>query len=351
MDPSEPTASPSVPSRPEVEADSLSALRAMVEEGIEEIVERWMAAVRSDRRVPTSRRLDEAMLRDSVPDVLREILRVLTEPDHQVRAEVVCRADDHGQERAEQRFAIDELVREYQLLRQELFAYLQDRFAELEEVSRHDLFLVFRMVGHALDDALRLTAQSYVEAYTEKLRHLSRTDSLTGLLNHRVFYQRLEEEVAAAAFRQGPLVVTLVDLDRFKDVNEVKGHVYGDRLLRSCAVALQESIRSEDVVCRYGGDEMAVIFPRAGLEQVEVLLERVARSFELAAARLDAPPTFGFSHGSADYPVDGADANELVLIADPRLRHAKRRKDSELPPRGNGAAAGHPPTEIRRSSS
>jgi diguanylate cyclase (GGDEF)-like protein len=353
MEPTEPDPdSPVEPAPPDLSCESLSALRAMVEEGIEEIVERWMAAVRSDRRVPSSRRLDEAMLRDSVPDVLREILRVLTEPDHQVRAEVVCSADDHGQERAEQRFAIDELVREYQLLRQELFAFLQERFGELRDVTRHDLFLVFRMVGHALDDALRLTAQAYVEAYTEKLRHLSRTDSLTGLLNHRTFYQRLEEEVASAAEHGRSLVVTLVDLDRFKDVNETHGHVYGDRVLRECAAALRESLRAEDVVCRYGGDEMAVIFPRAGLEQVEVLLERVARSFASAAARLEAPADFGFSHGSAFYPVDGAGADELVLIADQRLRHAKRRKDGELPPRGNGGGlAGHSPAESQKSSS
>lgn len=345
MEPTEPYAeSPGEPDRPEMGAESLSTLREMVEEGIEEIVERWAEAVRQDRRVPSSRRLDEAMLRDSVPDVLREILRVLTEPDHHVRAEVVCSPGEHGQERAEQRFAIDELVREYQLLRHELFAYLQERFADLRDVSRNDLFLVFRMVGHALDDALRLTAQSYVEAYTETLRHLSRTDSLTGLLNHRTFYQRLEEEVEAAAERGASLVVTLVDLDRFKDLNEARGHVYGDRVLRECATALRESLRAEDVVCRYGGDEMAVIFPHAGLEQVEVLLARVARSFASAAARLEAPATFGFSHGSAVYPLDGAGADELVLIADQRLRHEKRRKEVRQPPRGSVAAG--PPVSL-----
>ncbi len=325
-----------------VPADSLTTLRELVEEGIEEIVDRWVHAVERDRRVPSSRRLDEAMLRDSVPDVLREILLVLTVPGHEVRAEMVCDASKHGKERAEQRFAIDELVREYQLLRQELFGYLQERFSDLRGVSRHDLFLVFRMVGHALDDALRLTAQSYVEAYTEKLRRLSSTDSLTGLLNHRMFYERLAEEVETADGRNGSLVVTLVDLDRFKDVNDARGHVYGDRLLQACAQALRESLRAEDVVCRYGGDEMAVVFPGAGLEQVEVLLERVRRSIDTAADRLDAPPGFGFSHGSAVFPVDGANEEELVLIADQRLRREKRRKDSELPPRGRAVEVDGP---------
>lgn len=77
--------------------------------------------------------------------------------------------------------------------------------------------------------------KAFVEEHVLKLQHLSRTDSLTGLFNHRTFYERLGEELKRASRYETPLSIVLVDLDNFKSVNDTKGHQFGDHLLIRCA--------------------------------------------------------------------------------------------------------------------
>ncbi|MBW3619604.1 MAG: sensor domain-containing diguanylate cyclase [Actinobacteria bacterium] len=118
-----------------------------------------------------------------------------------------------------------------------------------------------------------------------ELRDLSVTDALTGLYNHRYFQQRLQEELDRAvrkAAEDGPLAVSLflMDIDFFKKVNDRFGHPSGDELLRSFAKLTLRVLRSSDVVCRYGGEEFAVILPDTDAEQAMQVAERLREAIE-----------------------------------------------------------------------
>ncbi len=121
---------------------------------------------------------------------------------------------------------------------------------------------------------------------TTRLRHLADHDGLTGLLNRRRFEQELARHLAHGR-RYGPAGAALVlDLDRFKPVNDTWGHAAGDRLLARVACVLRERLRATDVVARLGGDEFAVLLPcadRAGAEAVARSLVETVRAEALAA--------------------------------------------------------------------
>jgi diguanylate cyclase (GGDEF)-like protein len=121
---------------------------------------------------------------------------------------------------------------------------------------------------------------------TTRLRHLADHDPLTGLLNRRRFEHELARHLAYGR-RYGPDGAALVlDLDRFKPVNDTYGHAAGDRLLARVASVLHERLRATDVVARLGGDEFAVLLPhadRAGAEQVAHSLVETVRAEALAA--------------------------------------------------------------------
>jgi diguanylate cyclase (GGDEF)-like protein len=125
-----------------------------------------------------------------------------------------------------------------------------------------------------------------LHATTTRLRHLADHDALTGLANRRRFEQELARHLAHVR-RYGPEGAALVlDLDRFKPVNDTHGHAAGDRLLARVACVLRERLRTTDVVARIGGDEFAVLLPRvdrAGAEAVARSLVATVREEVLAA--------------------------------------------------------------------
>lgn len=303
----------------------------LIELGTDEIAQRWIDAVRADHEVPSTEGIAEPLLMDSVPLVLREILRVIELDEQKIESAHIVTAAKHGRVRARQHFDVKELVREYQVLREHIFLYLQEhltQFADGRDPAK--LLTIYRRVGLAIDEATRSTIDAFVEEHTGELLHLSRTDSLTGLYNHRTFYERLAEEVKRATRYHSPLSIALIDLDDFKLVNDTRGHQFGDRLLAKCARALDDALRETDIICRYGGDEFSVILPETEKENAVQLMQRVQEAFRESGAKEGAPASFGMSYGIAIYPVDASEPENLIRAADNQLLGKKKqRRDSE----------------------
>jgi diguanylate cyclase (GGDEF)-like protein len=109
-------------------------------------------------------------------------------------------------------------------------------------------------------------------------RQLADLDSLTGLHNRRFFHETLAREVDRAQRYQRSLSVVIVDVDGFKEINDRIGHLAGDAVLAEIAERIKQVVRSADIPCRVGGDELAVILPEVGLEQAEQLVSRIDRA-------------------------------------------------------------------------
>jgi diguanylate cyclase (GGDEF)-like protein len=153
----------------------------------------------------------------------------------------------------------------------------------------------------------------------------ARTDDRTGLLNHGTFKDWLAQAVAA----RDPFGVVMIDLDEFKTINDTLGHQAGDRLLREIARAIQGAARDTDAVFRYGGDEFTVLLPRSDVLGLHAVAERIRASVEAVSAPGSTWAADGMhvsaSIGTASFPADGEDAEEILLAADRACFVAKRR--------------------------
>ena len=159
----------------------------------------------------------------------------------------------------------------------------------------------------------------------ETLRRAAVRDSLTGLLNHREFYRRLTDEIARAEREQLPLSVLMIDLDYFKGINDTYGHLRGDTVLREVAGVITRSVREEDVVARYAGDEFAVILPGAAEVDAVRIAERLRSGCEgvMRAVDLAGGDDVTLSIGVATRRPGEYTANYTVELADMALYRAK----------------------------
>ncbi len=160
------------------------------------------------------------------------------------------------------------------------------------------------------------------------LERQAQTDSLTGLLNHRAFQERLRAELEAVRRGAGTLALLLLDIDNFKRINDVHGHGVGDHVLSRIAGVLRGAARPEDHVCRIGGEEFVVILPAGKAEEATDLAERIAQ--ELAVSELDPAGNVTVSIGIAEAPRDASGARELAVCADIAMLSAKARGKNQF---------------------
>jgi diguanylate cyclase (GGDEF)-like protein len=176
------------------------------------------------------------------------------------------------------------------------------------------------------------------------IERLAITDGLTGLYNHRHFYQRLGEEVARAQ-RYGLLLsLLMIDIDDFKAFNDRHGHRAGDHLLRELGRVLEGQTRRQvDVVARYGGEEFAVILPSTGATEAKDAAGRLRRAISegLPVAEGETRPDVTVSVGVAGIPDHASSVDDLVEAADAALYRAKAlgKNRVELPAEPHGARA------------
>jgi diguanylate cyclase (GGDEF)-like protein len=148
----------------------------------------------------------------------------------------------------------------------------------------------------------------------QKLQQQSITDGLTGIKTRRFFWEALSSEWKRASRSGRPFSVVLVDLDKFKQVNDSMGHLEGDLVLARVGRLLEQKCRQSNVVARYGGDEFIILMPETGVEQAQVLAERLR--LWLATDPMLSEHGITGSFGVASFPVHGFSAEDIIRIAD-----------------------------------
>jgi diguanylate cyclase (GGDEF)-like protein len=159
--------------------------------------------------------------------------------------------------------------------------------------------------------------------YFERVKQLAYVDGLTGIHNRRYFEMRIGEELERAARFQGRMAVIMVDIDHFKKLNDEFGHLLGDEVLRGVAAILRQQLRKLDVVCRYGGEEFAIILPETSGENAATVAEKLRRQVENHYFP-GVPRPVTISCGVADYPLLGMARDAVMAAADAALFAAKR---------------------------
>ena len=158
----------------------------------------------------------------------------------------------------------------------------------------------------------------------EYIRRLAFSDKLTGLANRALFDDRLQHTIHNANRYNHPFMLTLLDLDGFKAVNDEHGHAAGDAVLRTFANNLRGVVRESDTVARFGGDEFAVIQPMQLVKDARAMAGELLAAVSLTAATDRTMAHVGASAGVAVFPWHGADCESLLRAADTALYDAKR---------------------------
>ncbi|HZJ48236.1 MAG TPA: diguanylate cyclase [Acidimicrobiia bacterium] len=191
-------------------------------------------------------------------------------------------------------------------------------FPELE--ARVRSMLRIKRLQDELDEKNR-----ELEYVNKKLRKLSITDGLTELFNHRHVHELLHEEFERSKRSGEAIAVAMLDLDRFKQVNDTHGHPTGDVILYETARILKETAREIDMVGRYGGEEFIIILPGTGEEEAAQFAERVREAVSEHIYRDEgAEVRMTISGGVASYPGPGLDHPDILIKnADEALYVAK----------------------------
>lgn len=181
---------------------------------------------------------------------------------------------------------------------------------------------------------IALIVASIMIAYTseqgrkhiKRLEWLANIDGVTGVFNHRYFQSKLEEEIVKANEKDSTLGMIMIDLDNFKKFNDNYGHKAGDLLLSKTSEIFMNETREKDIVCRYGGDEFAILLPDANSEGILSVIERIRKSFSKMAgleeyfSLLD---KVTLSAGYSIYPALAKNKDDLIMQADSALYQAK----------------------------
>jgi diguanylate cyclase (GGDEF)-like protein len=170
---------------------------------------------------------------------------------------------------------------------------------------------------------LRLVVQ--LRAAREEMRRLSIVDPLSGAYNRRHLVALVEQQVQRALRYGEPFSVVMLDVDRFKQVNDRHGHMAGDYVIRAVVECCRGALRDTDVFARFGGDEFIALLPHTGAERAAETAERLRRTIAAANVRwAGARVPLSISTGVAEFAHPMAGLDDLLLAADRALMDAKR---------------------------
>ncbi len=199
----------------------------------------------------------------------------------------------------------------------------------VREIQRNRIYLAASALGIvALFFAIiYLISKSFIadlKNAESMLVEMATRDSLTGLLNRRETLRRIGQEHSRASRLSEPLTVVMIDIDRFKEINDSNGHAAGDDVLRQLSRKIREVVRDYDIVCRYGGEEFLVVTPEADVKISRAVAERLRCAVEEMAITVGdgSAIRFTISAGIAQWE-EGESIEQLIARADAALYRAK----------------------------
>lgn len=201
---------------------------------------------------------------------------------------------------------------------------------EIDDRKKRNLELIETLQELSSTQTILSTTQDVLaiaHEVVEEAKQRTLHDSATGIPNRGLFNDRLEQAIALAKRCEWVLAVMFIDLDRFKPINDTYGHVVGDQVLQVVAKRLNEQVRGEDTVCRYGGDEFLYLLVNPqSIENIQRIAQKVFDRISGTISIDDLTLTVEPSIGIAVFPGDGITGQELVTKADAAMYRAKESK-------------------------
>jgi two-component system cell cycle response regulator len=194
------------------------------------------------------------------------------------------------------------------------------------DLAHDDVEFAETVVNAAVAAIKRAQTLESTRADNRRLEALATTDPLTRLLNRRALLERLSREVDRAKRYESMLTLLLLDIDHFKRINDERGHLVGDAVLRQIGALVEASVRTVDIAARYGGEEFVLILPETSQDGGIIFAERLRESIERYPfdASSDEPLHLTASIGVATFPSPRVDSTEdLFARADEALYRAK----------------------------
>ena len=273
-------------------------------------------------------------LMGELPRIFDLVCQALGATPEKAKARQSTAAQQHGARRAEQGVEVASLFREFTLLRASVEEVIR---AQVARLSKDELLEVQARLSATLEHLLYLAVNTHIHRHTKELSDQARRDPLTGLLNRASFDSSLSDEVDRASRYNRPVSLVLLDVDRFKLVNDRLGHQAGDNVLISVARILQSSLRHSDTAFRHGGDEFAAICPETAGHVMKGVMRRLEASVLRYRAEARISEEIGISWGVSSFPTDATQVSELIRIADERLYVCKKEHHRQIAERASAA--------------
>ncbi len=172
--------------------------------------------------------------------------------------------------------------------------------------------------------------ETEIRKVRNELEDMTIRDELTGLHNYRYLMNLLEREISRSVRYKHPLTLAMIDLDDFKTLNDTYGHSAGNEALKAIARIFTSSTRAADTVCRFGGEEFAIVLPVTTPHQAEPILERMCNQIRHQNIPVDSSHPLTISIGVAACPRDAQTVDDLIRLADKALYSAKENGKDQV---------------------